>query len=142
MSIDKSPDKIVKISADTPTIEIQPHPKEILDLDEEAVAIARMKLAGLELDDFYGDEDRSSPGLMVRLQRQKIRDLFGSSEELKAAFSTPENTKQAYKDIQIDGIDLSFVKFYCAKKQIKFNSDAEALIAVGFDQGLSGDLNV
>lgn len=142
MSIENSKSKIIDLSSSMPTIEIKPHPKEILDLDEETVAIARAKLAGVDFNEIYGDEDRTSPELIIRTQAKKIRDLFRTPEELKAAFSSPQRAEEANKDMIIDEIDLEFVKAYCRKKQICFVDDAHALLAVGFARETSGDANV
>lgn len=142
MSIEKNKTNIIDLGSQMPTIEIKQHPKEILDLDEETIAIARAKLAGLNFDDIYGDEDRTSPELMIRTQANKIRELFRTPEELKRAFSSPQKIEEAQKDMMIDGIDLEFVKSYCAKRQTRFHDDAQALLAVGFDQDKSGDANV
>lgn len=142
MSIEKNKSKIIDFNSETPTIEIQPHPKEILDLDEETVAIARAKLAGVDFDEIYGDEDRTSPELLIRTQAGRIRELFRTPEELMRAFSSPKKIEESNKDMMIDGIDLAFVKAYCAKKQIQFKDDAHALLVVGFDLEMSGDANV
>lgn len=142
MSIEKSKPKLLELAPSLPTIEIKPHPKEILDLDEETVAIARAKLAGIDFDEIYGDEDRTSPELMIRTQAEKIRELFRTPEELKAAFSSPRRTEEAQKDMIIDGINLEFVKSYCTKRQMQFNDDVDALLTVGFGRQQSGDTNV
>lgn len=133
---------IIDFNLQMPTIEIKPHPKEILDLDDETVAIARAKLSGVDFTDIYGDEDRTSPELMIRTQASKIRELYRTSVELKDAFSSPQKIKEAYRDMSIDGIDLDFVRNYCTKKQIYFYDDAQALIIVGFPEELSGEANV
>lgn len=140
MEQDKS--NIRKIHSKTPKVKIVPHPEEILELDEETVAIARAKLAGLDFDEIYGDEDRTSPELMIRTQTQKIRDLFRTPEELRRAFSSPKKTEEAQKDMMIDGIDLEFVRSYCQKKQIKFENDMQALMTIGFAVERSGEANV
>ena len=124
------------------TIEIKPHPLEILELDEETVAIARAKLAGVDFTEIYGDEDRSSPELMIRIQAQKIQELFKSPDELKQAFLSPQKIAETKKDMMIDGIDLNFVLSYCAHRQMNFKTDAEALILIGFDSQKLGELNV
>lgn len=124
------------------TIEIKPHPLEILDLDEETVAIARAKLAGVDFTEIYGDEDRSSPELMIRIQAQKIRELFKNPDELKQAFSSPQKIAETQKDMMIDGIDLNFVCSYCERRQINFKTDAEALMLIGFGSQKLGELNV
>jgi hypothetical protein len=142
MSIEKFKSKVIDLGSSMPTIEIKPHPKEILDLDEETVAIARAKLAGVDFDEIYGDEDRTSPELMIRTQALKIRELFRTPEELKRAFSSPNKIKESLKDLVIDGIDLEFVKAHCVRRQIRFDSDAQALLAVGFDQEQLGSANV
>lgn len=125
-----------------PSVEIKQHPKEILELDEETIAIARAKLAGIDFDEIYGDEDRTSPELLIRAQANKIRELFRTTEELKKAFSSAEQIEEAQKDMTIDGIDLEFVKSYCKKKQIRFTDDSHALLAVGFGQEELGEANV
>lgn len=142
MSIDKFRSKIIDLGSSLPTIEIKPHPKEILDLDEETVAIARAKLAGIDFDEIYGDEDRTSSELMIRTQANKIRELFRTPDELQRAFSSPQRIDEAYKDMLIDGIDLEFVKSYCLKNQIQIADDAHALLVVGFGQEKPGDVSV
>lgn len=142
MSKERFKSKVINLGSSIPTMEIKPHPKEILDLDEETVAIARAKLAGVDFDEIYGDEDRTSPELMIRTQAVKIRELFRTPEELKRAFSSPQKIDESHKDMSIDGIDLDFVKSYCAKKQIEFSNDAHALLIVGFVQQNSGETSV
>ncbi len=142
MSIDRDKTKPLDFEGKVPTVEIKQHPQAILDLDEETIAIARAKLAGIDFDEIYGDEDRSSPELMIRTQATKIRELFRSPSELMAAFSSESKIKEARKDMKIDGIDLEFVRRYCRKKQLEFGDDAEALIKVGFDNFDAGEANV
>lgn len=142
MRQDKSKSNVIDLISNSPIVEIKPHPEEILDLDEETVAIARAKLAGIDFADIYGDEDRSSPELMIRTQAQKIRDLFQTPEELRNAFSSPKKIEEAQKDMMIDGIDLEFVRWYCQKKQIKFQNDMQALMNIGFACERSGEVNV
>lgn len=142
MSFVKDKDKLTRMTSTVPTIEVQPHPDEILELDEETIAIGRAKLAGIEFDEIYGQEDRVSPELMIRQQAEKIRDLFQTPEGLKEAFSSSMRIEQAIKDMAIDGIDLEFIREYCIRSQIAFSNDATALAAVGFQIRPPGDLNV
>ena len=142
MNFVKDKNNIVRIASTVPTIEVQPHPEEVLDLDEETIAIGRAKLAGVEFDELYGKEDRVSPELMIRQQAQKIRELFQTADELKAAFSSPRRVEQASKDMTIDGIDLEFVREYCVRSEIAFRDDVTALLAVGFGHQHLGEANV
>lgn len=142
MSIEKNRSKIIELNSQMPSIEIMPHPKEILDLDEETIAIARAKLAGIDFDEIYGDEDRTSPELMIRTQAQKIRELFQTPEELRKAFSSPKRIEEAQKDMMIDGIDLEFVRSYCQKTQIKIENDMQALMSIAFANVRSGEASV
>jgi len=140
MSLDK--DNLRNLNVRRTTVEIKEHPPEIMELDEETVAIAKAKLAGLDFENIYGDEDRSSPELIVRAQAKKIRELFQTADELRFAFSSEQKIAQAQKDMMIDGIDLEFVKSYCQKKQLDFSSDDEALIRIGFENDRLGEANV
>lgn len=140
MSIEK--DKVKFIRNELPSVEVVPMPQDILDLDEETIAIGKAKLAGVEFEDIFGQEDQTSPEFLVRQQRQKIRELFHSVEEIKVAFSSTLRIKQAMKDIEIDGIDLNFIKSYCLKMQLKFTDDATALIMFGFGVQDSGVTHV
>lgn len=132
MSIEKDKSNLRRLKTKVPRVEIIPHPEEILELDEQTVAIGRAKLAGLDFDEIYGDEDRTSSELLVRIQAQKIRDLFENPEGLRLAFSSEEKAREAHKDMMIDGIDLGFVKRYCEKKQIVFINDEQVLSFIGF----------
>lgn len=139
MSHDK--DNLKALNTRRPTVEIKELPPALMELDEETVAIARAKLAGLDFDEIYGDEDRSSSELMIRTQAKKIRDLFQTTAELKVAFSSDQKIAQAKKDMLIDGINLEFVKNYCRKKQLGFACDATALILIGFERERLGEAN-
>jgi hypothetical protein len=141
MSQEKNNDNLHKLNAELPTIEIVEHPPELLELDEETVAIARAKFAGVDFDGIYGDEDRSSPELIVRTQARKIRELFQTAEELRDAFSSEHKRTQAIKDILIDGIDLQFVKTFCQMNQWDFSDDAGALALIAFECESSGGAN-
>lgn len=140
MSIEK--DKIKGIYNEVPAVEVVPMPKDILDLDEETLAIGKAKLAGIEFDDIFGQEDQTSPELLVRQQRQKVRDLFQSPKEIEIAFSSTQRTKQAMKDMMIDGIDLDFIKSYCLKIQVNSSDSATLLMEFGFGTQDSGVTNV
>lgn len=142
MSTEVKKGKIIDLFPKIPTIEIKPHPEEVLELDEETIAIARAKLAGKDFTEIYGDEDRSSPELMIQTQAQKIRDLFQTPQELKKSFSSPKKIDQAQKDMMIDGIDLEFVRSYCQKRQIRFENDMQALMTIGFANEKAGEANV
>ena len=142
MSEEKDKRKLINFETKFPTIEIRAHPQELLDLDDETVAIGRAKLAGVDFADIYGDEDRTSPELMIRVQAKKIRELFRSPDDLTAAFSSPQKAEEARKDMMIDGIDLEFVKAYCRKNQVMVIDDAQALAVVGFGEGRLRDANV
>lgn len=142
MNQEKNKSNLRRIKGQMPKIEIKSHPPEIMDLDEETVAIAKAKLAGLDFVNIYGDEDRSSSELMVRIQAKKIRELFQSPSELRLAFSSEKQIAHAQKYMIIDGIDLEFVKEYCQKRQLDFSCDVEALMIVGFESHRSGEANV
>lgn len=142
MSQKTDSDNLKHLKREQPTVEIKEHPPELLELDDDTVAIARAKFSGIDLDGIYGEEDRTSPELIVRVQSKKIRDLFETINDLKTAFSSEQKKTQALKDMLIDGIDLEFVKNYCQKKQLEFADDAEALIRIAFENDKSGDANV
>lgn len=142
MSVEKGKSETLEFISQVPTVEIKPHPKEVLDLDEETVAIARAKLAGVDFQEIYGDEDRTSPGLMIQTQVTRIRELYRNPDEIRQAFSTPQKIAQAYKDMTIDGIDLDFIRSYCSKRQLQVLDDAHVLIAIAFPAAKSGDVNV
>ncbi len=142
MSPEKNNSNLRNIKDQMPTIEVKPQPPEIMELDEEIVAVGKAKLAGLDFENIYGDEDRSIPEFMFRTQAKKIRELFQTPNELKIAFSSEQKIAQSQKDMLIDGIDLDFVKRYCQKSQIDFVDDADALMIVGFEINSAGDTNV
>lgn len=142
MSSEKEKQNIQELLPSTPTVEIKPHPDEILELDELTVAVGKAKLAGIDFTEIYGDEDRVSSKLMIRQQAQKIRELFGSPSKLELAFSSPGKVEETKRDLLIDGIDLEYVKSYCKKRQIGFKDDAQALCIVGFDGVFLGDTDV
>lgn len=104
---------------------------ELLELDEETIAIARAKFAGIDFDNIHGDEDRVSNAAQVAEQRQKVKNFFASIKEVKAAFSSLQSAKRARIDMLIDGIDFEFIKNYCLKAQLNFTGEAEAIIAFG-----------
>ena len=82
MSQEKGTENLKYLGRGQPTVEIKEHPPELLELDEETVAIAKAKFSGVDLDGIYGDEDRSSPELIVRVQSKKIRDLFETVDDI------------------------------------------------------------
>lgn len=138
----KDYDNLKYFNRGQPTVEIKEHPPELLELSDETVAIAKAKFAGIDFDGIFGDNDRTSPELFVRVQSKKIQELFETINDLRTAFSSEHKKAQALRDMLIDGIDLEFVKNYCRKKQFDFSDDVEALIKIAFDNDESGDANV
>jgi hypothetical protein len=142
MSIERDKDKITHIHSSVPNVEIMPHPDEVLELDEETIAIGKAKLAGVEFEDLYGEEDQVSSSLLISQQKKKIRDLFQTPEDLRFAFSSDQRKEQARKDMIIDGIDLDFIKDYCRKEQLSHADDATALLLIGFGESGMRDADV
>ncbi len=105
---------------------------ELLELSEITVAIAKAKFSGVDFDAIFSVEDQKTSKLQIAIQAKKIMELFKTPLGVRFWFSTPNRTKQVYKDMFIDGIDMPFVRAYCAKKDLESHDDERALLAIAF----------
>jgi hypothetical protein len=98
------------------TIEIQPHPEEVIDVRPEILAVMKARLNGESLDHLYSPDDRVSNGLLIDLERRKLKAVFGSPEQVLEAFSSLKNIKAVRQELRAAGLAHELLSEYSLKK--------------------------
>jgi hypothetical protein len=98
------------------TIEIQPHPEEVIEVRPDVLALMKARLNGESLDHLYSQEDRVSNELLIHLERQKLAAVFESAEQVLVAFSSLRNMKEVRQELRAAKVDHELLSSYSLKK--------------------------
>jgi hypothetical protein len=118
----------------TGTIEVRPHPEEIIDVDPEILAVMNARLRGDSFERMYGSEERISKDFLIRLEKKKLSKIFGSEDQLKEAFSSLKNMKEIRQELAFESVDRAMLADYTSKRsggELVDEVDAYASILFG-----------
>jgi hypothetical protein len=110
--------KIVKFpqNRQSPTVEIQPHPEEVIDVDPQIIAIMKARLAGEPLDQFFSRDDQLTNDLAIERERQKLKQVFGNASEVFGGFSSLEAVKVTRSKLREHQVDRDLLSKYANRK--------------------------
>lgn len=115
MSIDKEKN-VLNIRDPRGTIEVRPHPEEVIDVDPQILAIMESRLSGKSFAGIYGDEDKVSNELLVRREIEKLKRVFGDASQVSARFTSIAAIKDVKEDLKFEEINYGFLSSYALKK--------------------------
>lgn len=97
------------------TIELRPHPDDVIDVDPEVLAVMKARLRGESFDRMYGGEDRVSQEFMIQLERKKLARIFGSETKLRASFSSLSRIKETRQALNFENVNRELIAEYTLK---------------------------
>lgn len=117
MSIDKELEKnILSIHQPKGTIEVKPHPEEIIDVDPAILALMQARLNGESFSEIYGDEDKVSQEFLIRKELEKLRRIFKSAEQVHSRFQSIKSIKDLREELQFEELNRGLLTDYAFKK--------------------------
>lgn len=96
----------------TGTISVVSHPEDIIDVDPFVVANMKARLNGVSLKNVYDLTDRSFDELALMREKSKLRNVFGSTAELKDAFSKIKNLKLIQEELVFEEVNRELLSKY------------------------------
>ena len=99
-----------------PTVEIQPHPEEVIDVDPQIIAIMKARLAGEPLDQFFSRDDQMTNELAIERERKKLKSVFGNALEVYSGFSSLESVKLTRSKLREHKVDRDLLSQYANRK--------------------------
>ena len=99
-----------------PSVEIQPHPDEVIDVDPQVIAVMKARLAGQSLDHLYSRDDQVTNELAIERERQKLKAVFRDSSEVFSGFSSLEALKVTKGRLREQQIDRELLVRYASMK--------------------------
>jgi hypothetical protein len=111
-----SPNNIQPFFTVKGTLELQPHPEDIIDVAPEILAAMNARLTGSSLDTQYGDEDKVSSEFLLRLIAKKILAVFGDAGSICAKYSSVAGIKGVRESLLNLEINFDFLRTYALKK--------------------------
>ncbi len=112
---DKEHQNILVYGKPAGTIELRPHPEDILDVDPEVLAVMKARLRGESFDRMYGADERVSKEFLIEVERRKLARIFGSEGELHDAFSSLKNIKEVRQDLAFESVNRELLAEYTSK---------------------------
>lgn len=99
----------------TGTIDLRPHPEDVIDVDPEVLAVMKARLRGESFDKMYGAEERVSREFLIQLEKKKLARVFGSETQLRDAFSSLKQIKETRQDLTFENVNREFLAEYTSK---------------------------
>ena len=115
MSIEKEKN-ILSIHQPKGTIEIKPHPEEIIDVDSAILALMQARLNGETFSEIYGDEDKVSQDFLIRKELEKLRRIFKTAEQVHPRFQSVKSIKDLREELQFEEVNRDLLADYAFKK--------------------------
>jgi hypothetical protein len=97
------------------TIQVVPHPKDIIDVDPEILAVMNARLKGQDYNDYYEEDERLSNQLIIQQEKNKLKKVFSSSNDLRFGFSSIKNIREIKEELKFEDVDRELLKKYTEK---------------------------
>lgn len=96
----------------TGTINVVPHPQDVIDVDPFIIASMKARLNGESLNDVYDLTDRAFDELQLLREKNKLKKVFGSLSQLQDAFSSIKTLKQVQDEMSFEDVDKEILSKY------------------------------
>lgn len=107
---------ILSIKDHSGTIEVKPHPEEIIDVAPEILALMEARLNGQSFIEMYGDEDKVSQEFLIRKETEKLKRVFGTGDQVSLRFQSVKLIKDMRQELQFEEVNRKFLGEYALKK--------------------------
>ena len=97
------------------TIQIVPHPKKIIDVDPEILAVMNARLQGTDYSDYYCEDENLSNQLIIQQEKRKLRKIFSSTGDIKNGFSSIKNIRDIKEELKFEEVDRDLLRRYSEK---------------------------
>lgn len=93
----------------TGTINVVPHPEDIIDVDPFVIASMKARLNNERLSNVYDLSDRVFDELTLMREKNKLKNVFGSLTQLQDAFSSMNSIKTVKEEMNFEEVNRDFL---------------------------------
>jgi hypothetical protein len=94
------------------TINVTPHPEDIIDVDPFVIANMKARLNNESLSQVYDITDRVFDELTLMREKNKLKKVFGSLNQLQDAFSSIKSLKLAQEEMNFEEVNRGILSSY------------------------------
>jgi hypothetical protein len=96
----------------TGTINVKPHPEDIIDVDPFVIANLKARLNNESLSQVYDVTDRVFDELTLMREKNKLKKVFGSLNQLQDAFSSLKSLKVVQEEMKFEEVSRDTLSSY------------------------------
>lgn len=96
----------------TGTINVVPHPEDIIDVDPFMIASMKARLNNESLANVYDLTDRSFDEVALIREKYKLKKVFGSDVQLQDAFSSIKSIKLVQEEMSFEEVNRELLSKY------------------------------
>ncbi|AUN97334.1 hypothetical protein C0V70_04250 [Bacteriovorax stolpii] len=96
----------------TGTINVVPHPEDIIDVDPFVIATMKARINNESLENVYDLSDRAFDEIALMREKNKLKKIFGSKAQLQDAFSSIKSIKLAQEEMNFEEVDRELLSQY------------------------------
>ena len=97
------------------TIQIIPHPKDVIDVDPEILAVMNARLNGQDYSDHYLEDENLSNQLIIQQEKRKLKKIFSSADDLRSSFSSIKGIREIKEELKFEDVDRELLRKYSQK---------------------------
>lgn len=96
----------------TGTINVVPHPEDIIDVDPFVIASMRARLNNESLSQVYDLTDRVFDEIALKKEKNKLKSVFSSIIQLQDAFSSIKSIKLVQEEMNFEEVNRDLLSRY------------------------------
>lgn len=94
------------------TINVVPHPEDIIDVDPFVIASMKARLNNESFSNLYDLTDRSFDEITLMREKSKLRNVFSSLTELQMAFTSIKSIKAVQEEMNFEEVNRDLLSRY------------------------------
>lgn len=94
------------------TINVIPHPEEIIDVDPFVIASMKARLNNESLENVYDLSDRAFDQIALSREKNKLKKVFGTLTQLQDAFSSIKSMRLIQEEMLFEEINRELLSQY------------------------------
>ncbi len=94
------------------TINVIPHPEDIIDVDPFVIASMKARLKDESLENVYDLTDRSFDEIALMREKNKLKKVFRTLTQLQDAFSSIKSMRLVQEEMKFEEVNREFLSQY------------------------------
>ena len=107
----------------TGTIKIEPHPKDVIDVDPMIISNMKARIKNEPLEEFYSRKDQIIDEVSLVREKNKLKKVFENERQIHEAYSSIQSIKLIKQELELEEVNRELLSDYALVKSKRENVD-------------------